>query len=110
MDRIEASELIELEQAEGMAFKTLKLPQVERFRPKKGKWTPSNKEQALADDIYQFFDKKLSFRRILINFIRDKGYEATYKNFKACQSGKTPIALFQWMMKNEVVIWKTTLS
>lgn len=66
-----------------------------------------SKEQALADEIWKFFKKELTFARIM-KIIKEKGYQATYIIYNEIKKSKPkkPVALFLWKIKNEKIIWK----
>jgi|SRR5215213_3648993 len=89
LDREERTALIELEQAEGMAFKTLKLPQVERFRPVMVSIPPEQKarreailsEKDVVTQVYNYFKPHLPFGRIW-NMIKRKGKDWVYDQYR----------------------------
>ncbi|MBI2591586.1 MAG: hypothetical protein HYW34_02830 [Candidatus Brennerbacteria bacterium] len=65
-----------------------------------------SKEQALADEIWKFFNKELAFGRIM-KLIQEKGYQATYTIYNEIKKSKPKkaVALFLWKVKNEKIIW-----
>jgi len=74
---------------------------------KKGsKRGPHNKEQALADQIWTYFEKRLHFARIM-KMIKEKGYRATYEVFNDVRQSdaENHLTLFIWRMKKEKVVW-----
>lgn len=66
-----------------------------------------SKEQALADEIWKFFNKELAFPRIM-KIIKDKGYQATYIIYNEVKktAAKNRVALFLWKIKNEEIKWE----
>lgn len=65
-----------------------------------------NKNHALADQIYNYFGKKIAFSRIM-RIITEKGYQATYEMWNEVRKSDAmnPIALFLWKVKNVKIKW-----
>lgn len=65
-----------------------------------------SKEQALAEDIYLYFGKKLPFGRIM-KMIKMKGYQAIYEFFEEIKRSnpKDRLSLFIYKVKNNKVVF-----
>lgn len=65
------------------------------------------KDQALADDVYHYFGKKLPFPRIM-RMIKDKGYQAIYEFWTEVRKSDcdNQLALFIWKVKENKINWK----
>lgn len=73
--------------------------QLKDFRLKKTRIF--TKEQALADEIYSYFNKKLRFGMIM-KFIKTKGYQFSYEMWNEIKQSN-PInreSLFMWKIGN----------
>lgn len=68
---------------------------------------PATKEQLLADDIWNYFYKKLPFPRIM-RMIKEKGDQAIYEVWNEVKQSdcKDPLALFIWKTKKNKTIWQ----
>jgi hypothetical protein len=64
-------------------------------------------EQALADEIYSYFGKKLPFARIMY-LIKTKGRQAVYEIWNEVRksSANDHLSLFLWRVKNEKIVYK----
>jgi hypothetical protein len=69
----------------------------------------TTREQALADEIYNFFSKKLSFGTIM-GIIRNKGYLAVYEIFQETKRSKweydKKLPLFLSLIKKQKIEWE----
>lgn len=67
-----------------------------------------SKEHVLADEIYEFFDKKLGFGTIM-GIIRNKGFQAVYEIFQETKKSKwdhtRKLPLFLSLVKKEKIKW-----
>ncbi|KKU91440.1 MAG: hypothetical protein UY23_C0001G0046 [Candidatus Jorgensenbacteria bacterium GW2011_GWA1_48_11] len=67
---------------------------------------PPNREQALAEEIWLFFGKEITFPAIL-KIIRAKGQQAVYEIWNEVKKAEFPNkpALFLSLVKKEKVFW-----
>jgi hypothetical protein len=81
---------------------------LQKFKEQKRKQT---KESVLADEIYEYFGKKIAYP-IIRKFIKDKGYQATYWNWKeSCRAeGYNKAGLFIKLMVKEKVILREVVD
>lgn len=63
------------------------------------------RSQSLGDEIFQFFNKKLPFPRIM-RIIKTAGEQEVYQVFneiRQSKSVKNPLALFIWRFKKKLI-------
>lgn len=64
------------------------------------------KEQELADRIFFYFGKEITFPTIM-RFIKTKGYQAIYEIWNEVKHSKpkNKLSLFLWKVKNERIVY-----
>ena len=72
--------------------------ELQNYLTKFNKKKSATKEQTLAEEIFLYFGKKLSFGRIM-SMIKAKGHQFCFEIFKECKEGNNPQALFIWKYK-----------
>lgn len=67
-----------------------------------------SREQELADQIWNYFGKKLPFPRIM-KMISGNGYQAVYEIWNEVKNSdaKNHLSLFIWKIKNIKIQWNT---
>lgn len=75
-----------------------------KFEGKKRKIT---KEQELANQVYEFFNRRISYPRIMV-IIKMTGYQSTYIRFNEVVKGnaRNRLALFLWLSNQERATFK----
>ena len=65
-----------------------------------------SEERNLADEIFEYFDRKLSYG-VIRKFINEKGKIFVRETFdKVRKESKNPLGLFIWIIGKQEIVWK----